>query len=227
MTTATFDPNNAQTWKWISGLLAAVLAVFLLGLSLESYFLFRAAHRDDAIPAPPGVIPAIPHPSMPHVLPWSVTDGDPSTGGDAGNPWDQLNHLHQQMDQLFNDTLSQFPTDDAALLATVSSPNLDVREEKDHYTVRADMPGADKASIKVEVEGRFLTISGQRTSLDETKDNDKVVRSERSMAQFVRSIELPGPVKTSAVAAKYENGVLTLTLPKTDEAASPTQVTVH
>ncbi len=227
MTTATLDTNNAQTWKWISGLLAAVLAILLLGLSLESYFLFRAAHHDDAVPAPPSVIPALPHPSMPMVMPGSLNDGDPSPGRDTGNPWEQLNHLHEQMDQLFNDTLSQFPLDDAALLATVSSPNLDVREEKDHYTVRADMPGADKASIKVNVEGRFLTISGQRTSVNETKDNDKAVRSERSMAQFVRSIELPGPVKTSAVEAKYDNGVLTLTLPKADEAASPTPVTVH
>jgi len=229
MTTATFDTNNAQTWKWISGLLAAVLAIFLLGLTLESYFLFRAAHRDDAVPAPPSVVPAIPHPSVPNVnvTPWSINDWDPMTGPVAGNPWDQLNHLHQQMDQLFNDTVSQFPADDTALLATVSSPNLDVREEKDHYTVRADMPGTDKASIKVNVEGRLLTISGQRTSVNETKDNDKVIRSERSMAQFVRSIELPGPVKTDGVDAKYDNGVLNVILPKADAAASATQVTVH
>jgi HSP20 family protein len=229
MTTATFDTNNAQTWKWISGLLAAVLAIFLLGLTFESVYLLRSAHRDDAVPAPPSVLPAIPHPSVPNVnvTPSSINDWDPATGPVAGNPWDQLNHLHQQMDQLFNDTFSQFPPDDTALLATVSSPNLDVREEKDHYTVRADMPGADKASIKVNVQGQFVTISGQRTSVNETKDNDKVIRSERSMAQFVRSIELPGPVKTDAVDAKYDNGVLTVTLPKAGAAASGTQVTVH
>ena len=89
------------------------------------------------------------------------------------------------------------------------------------------MPGTDKTSIKVNVEGRLLTISGQRTSVNETKDNDKVIRSERSMAQFVRSIELPGPVKTDAVDAKYDNGVLNITLPKADAVASNTQVTVH
>jgi len=229
MTTATFDTNNAQTWKLISGLLAAVLAIFLLGLAIESYFLFHTSHRDDAGVAPPSVIPTIPHPSVPNVnlTPWPINDGDPMTDPVAGNPWDQLNHLHQQMDQLFNDTFSQFPEDGSALLATVSSPNLDVREEKDHYTVRADMPGADKDSIKVNVEGRLLTISGQRTSVNETKDNDKVIRSERSMAQFVRSIELPGPVQTDAVDARYDNGVPTVTLPKSDLVASGTQVTVH
>ena len=76
-------------------------------------------------------------------------------------------------------------------------------------------------------EGRLLTISGDRTTVEETKDNDKVVRSERSMAQFVRTVELPGPVKADAVDAKYDNGVLTLNLPKADQAASGTQVPIH
>jgi len=102
-----------------------------------------------------------------------------------------------------------------------------IREEKDHYTVRADMPGASKDSIKVNVEGRLLTIAGDRTTVNETKDNDKVVRSERSMALFVRSVELPGPVKAESVDAKYDNGVLTLTLPKADQDTTGTAVPVH
>jgi HSP20 family protein len=117
--------------------------------------------------------------------------------------------------------------DNSPLLAAVSSPNLDVREEKDHYTVRVDMPGASKDSIKVNVEGRLLTISGDRTTVDETKDNDKVVRTERSMAEFVRTLELPGPVKADSVEAKYDNGVLTLNLPKDTQTASGTTVPVH
>jgi HSP20 family protein len=154
---------------------------------------------------------------------WNIPVG-PQT---AGNPWQQLNRLHQQMDQLFNDTFSQFPMDNSALMAAITSPNLDIRQEKDHYTVRVDMPGANKDSIKVNVEGRLLTISGERTSLNETNDNDKVVRSERSMAQFVRSVELPGPVKSDAVDAKYDNGVLTVNLPKADPGAADTSVPVH
>jgi HSP20 family protein len=145
----------------------------------------------------------------------------------TGHPWGQLNRLQQQMDQLFKDTLSEVPSDNASFLTAATSPKLDVREEKDHYTVRADMPGADKATIKVNVEGRLLTISGERTAVNETKDNDKVIRSERSMSEFVRGIELPGPVKPGEVSAKYDNGVLTLNLPKADESASGTQVPVH
>ena len=131
------------------------------------------------------------------------------------------------MDQLFNDTFSQFPADSAPLLSAVSSPNLDIREEKDHYTVRVDMPGTDKGSIKVNVEGRLLTISGDRTTVNETKDDDKVVRTERSMAEFVRTVELPGPVKAASVEAKYDNGVLTLNLPKAEAASAGTTVPIH
>ena len=128
---------------------------------------------------------------------------------------------------MLNNTLSQFPADLPGLVGGISSPNFDLREEKDHYTVRADMPGADKATIKVSVEGRMLTISGQRTALSETRDGDAALRSERNLAQFVRTVQLPGPIKAAAVDAKYDNGVLTLTLPKADQASASVQVSVH
>jgi len=230
MTTATFDTNHAQTWKVLAACLAVFVAILIAAMGVESYLLYRASHPSDALSAPPALAPALPHPGTPTAKssPLPADDWElPPSPLAAGNPWDQLNHLHQQMDQLFNDTFSQFPMDSSPLLAAVSSPNLDVREEKDHYTVRVDMPGASKESIKVNVEGRLLTISGDRTTVDETKDNDKVVRTERSMAEFVRTVELPGPVKADSVDAKYDNGVLTLTLPKTDQAASGTQVQVH
>lgn len=219
-------PGN---WKWISAALGILLAILIAGMAVESYYLYRAFHHE-SLGAPPALAPTLPHPGSPQTstAPNRVNDDwnlpDPFA---SGSPWDQFNRLHQQMDQLFNDTVSQFPLNDAALVNAVSSPNLDVREEKDHYTVRADMPGADRGSVKVNVEGRLLTITGQRTAVNETKDNDKVVRSERSMAQFVRSVELPGPVKADAVDAKYDNGVLSITLPKAEQATSGTEVQVH
>jgi HSP20 family protein len=209
--------------------LALFVAILIAVMGVESYFLYRASHPDGTISALPGLTPALPHPGAPTVKSgplsaddWSIPENLPATG----TPWDQLNHLHQQMDQLFNDTFSQVPVD-SLLLSAVSSPNLDIREEKDHYTVRVDMPGTNKESIKVNVEGRLLTISGDRTMINETKDNDKVVRTERSMAQFLRTVELPGPVQAESVDAKYDNGVLTLNLPKAAPATAGTRVTVH
>jgi HSP20 family protein len=230
MITTTFDSIHAQTWKVLSACLAAVVAILITAVGIESYLLYRAPHLSDPLPAPPALVPALPRPGEPTVkaTPWPTDDWAlPNTPLSEGSPWNQLNHLHQQMDQLFNDTFSQFPVNPSPLLAAVSSPNLDVREEKDHYTVRIDMPGASKESIKVSVEGRLLTISGDRTTLNETKESDKVVRSERSMAEFVRTVELPGPVKADSVDAKYDNGVLTVTLPKAEQGSTGTIVPVH
>jgi HSP20 family protein len=130
------------------------------------------------------------------------------------------------MDQLFNNSLNLFPLDGTDLI-TMSSPNFDLREEADHYTIRADMPGTDKSSINVKVEGRLVTISGQRAAISETKSKDAMIRSERNMAEFVRTIELPGPVKASDVDARYDNGVLTVVLPKAGETNASTQVPIH
>jgi HSP20 family protein len=220
--------QNPMGWKITALVLALAVAVLAGAVGIESYFLYRAHHkvliaRQEIAPAKPQPPTDAAHPAIDPLDDWPMAVGP----GIAGNPWDQLNALHQRMDQMFNNALSQFPADDPAMISAMSSPNLDVREEKDHYTIRADMPGADKASIKVNVEGRLLTISGERTAVDETKSDDKVVRSERSMAQFIRTIQLPGPVKADAVDAKYDNGVLTLNLPKADQATSSTQVPIH
>ena len=73
-------------------------------------------------------------------------------------------------------------------------PGMDLRDDKDHYVVRLDMPGADKASIKVNVEGRMLSISSQRVAFDQTQSiGDKVILSERSKAQFERNHHPAGP----------------------------------
>jgi HSP20 family protein len=224
-TTIAANNNTAWTWKLTTILLTVVLAILGATAGLEFYYLCRDHSHTSEVQsvAVSGKGSTSPLPGDDQIKDAVLA---PLAPNDVGNPWDQINALHQRMDQMFNDTLRQFPTDDTAVLSAMSKPNLDVREEKDHYTVRADMPGADKSSIKVNVEGRLLTISAERTSVNETKNDDKVVRSERSMAQFVRAIELPGPVKTESVDAKYNDGVLTLTLPKSDQVASSSQIPV-
>lgn len=220
--------NDSQAWKVSSLAVGAVVALLAATVGIESYVLYRARPQEAN---------AVDHESVPIATPAQKPRANsaaddwlaPNPGVKAGsvtNPWDQLNLIRQRMDQLFNNSLSAFPFDAPDLL-TMSSPSFDLREEKDHYTIRADMPGTDKSSIKVNVEGRLVTISGQRTELSESKSKDAVIRSERNMAEFFRSIELPGPVKASDVDAKYENGVLTLTLPKAAEANASTQVHIH
>jgi HSP20 family protein len=141
----------------------------------------------------------------------------------ASDPWDQLDQFHNSMDQLFS---QEFDLSGANGAREFTVPSMDVTNQKDRYEVRMDMPGADKSKLKVNVDGQQLTVSGERQMTDESANGGKVIRSERATAEFERSMTLPGPVRATAVQAKYENGVLTIDLPKSEAGASSTSVSV-
>jgi len=93
---------------------------------------------------------------------------------------------------------------------------VDVKDCKDNYVISAELPGVNKQDIKVEVEDNKVTISAQTQKISEEKSDEKVVRSERYYGWMSRSIRLEQAVKTDGSSAKYDNGVLTLTLPKVE-----------
>ncbi len=94
----------------------------------------------------------------------------------------------------------------------------DVTDEGDHYLLEADLPGFDKKNIKLDVNGDVLTVRAERHAKTEQKDNkDKVVRIERSYGSYCRSFDISG-TDVDAVKARYENGVLSVKLPKKEEA---------
>jgi HSP20 family protein len=96
---------------------------------------------------------------------------------------------------------------------------VDVKEGDDAYTVLAEIAGVGKDDIQVGVEGGVITISAEVKQHDQTKD-DKILRSERYYGAVSRSFQLPSEVDAASCKAKYENGVLTLTLPKRAAAAT-------
>lgn len=89
----------------------------------------------------------------------------------------------------------------------------DVTDEGDHYLLEADLPGFDKKDIHLDINGDTLSVSAERHSKYEEKDKDKVVRIERSYGSYSRSFDISG-VDADGIKAKYDNGVLKLTLPK-------------
>ena len=94
----------------------------------------------------------------------------------------------------------------------------DIKDEGDHYELIADLPGFDKKDIKLDISDDTLTVSAQRHSEHEEKDKkNKYVRCERSYGSYSRSFDLSG-VKADEIKAKYENGVLKLTMPKKENA---------
>jgi HSP20 family protein len=104
------------------------------------------------------------------------------------------------------------------------TPALDVYEDKDQFVVKAELPGMKKEDIDVSLHKGSLTISGERKSESEGTEGG-VYRSERYFGRFQRTLDLPASVEMDKVAAEYRDGILSLTLPKAEEA-KPKQISV-
>lgn len=98
----------------------------------------------------------------------------------------------------------------------VSYFRTDITDEGDKLILKADLPGFDKKDIKVEVKDDCMTISAQRNEENEDK-KDKYVYRERRYGSFARSFDVSN-IKSDEITAEYKNGILTLNLPKREEA---------
>lgn len=114
----------------------------------------------------------------------------------------------------------------AAQSSLVARARLDVTERNGQYEVRAELPGAKKEDIAIEIDGATVSISAKVDTQVERKSGDRLLYSERSHESYARSFELPQAVDSGAADAKFEDGVLTLTLPKKD-APKSTRVSVR
>ena len=94
----------------------------------------------------------------------------------------------------------------------------DVRENKDSYDVFVDLPGFKKEDVKLDLDNGYLTISAQRNEELDEKDNEgRYIRQERATGSCARSFYVGENLKPTDVAAKFENGILELKLPKADK----------
>jgi HSP20 family protein len=124
-------------------------------------------------------------------------------------------HLPSTMtDSLLEDfltDLSSFPVDSQLF------PALDVAEDDNGLVVVAELPGVQKEDLKITVENGILTISGVRRPYEIPQDA-RIILNEMRVQEFSRSIELPYEVMVDNISAELENGVLRMTLPKTEAA---------
>ena len=96
--------------------------------------------------------------------------------------------------------------------------SMDIKDNGDSYQLKADLPGVEKEDLHIDLNGDAMTISAQRHSQYEEKDQQgNYVRCERSFGSFSRTFDVSG-VDTEHVTAAYQNGVLTLEMPKKAEA---------
>lgn len=99
----------------------------------------------------------------------------------------------------------------------VPSPSqikVDVKETDGGYTVQAEVPGVPKEDIQVSIDGNVVSLRAEVRQHDQKKDGEKLLRSERYYGAVARSFQLPVEVDAAQARARYDNGVLVLTLPK-------------
>lgn len=133
-------------------------------------------------------------------------------------PVGELTKLRGQMDRMFEDWPRFFGRRiDEEGLRGAWMPAVDIRETKDAFDVIAELPGIDAKDVDVSVQENTLTIRGERRR-EEVKENETVHRIEREYGVFERSFTLPRSADAEKIQAKYRDGVLSLTVPKREEA---------
>ena len=112
--------------------------------------------------------------------------------------------------------------------AEIRPVKTDIKKTEEGFLLEAELPGFDKKDISVGIEGDVLTIKAQRRNETEEKDKkESYVRIERSYGSYERSFDVSG-IDTENIVAKYENGVLTLNMPKKEPALPPVrQLTIE
>lgn len=141
------------------------------------------------------------------------------------NPFQEIDNLRQEMEQIFDLSLSGFLNGGSSLTEGRWVPSLDVIDEGNHLLVKVDLPGLTKNDITVSVEDNYLTIRGEKKQDKEVKQDD-FLRTERYYGRFSRSVQLPSHVDVSKVKANFKDGVLELNLPKKEEC-KPKQIDIN
>jgi HSP20 family protein len=138
------------------------------------------------------------------------------------SPFDQLMNLRKELNRLVDTPFPDWDRPTEFFNGWV--PPLDLFEDKDSLVARVELPGMKKEDIDISLHEGVLTISGERK---ETTDSEagEVHRSERLHGRFSRSLALPKPVVAEKAKASYKNGILTVTLAKTEES-KPKQIEV-
>lgn len=134
------------------------------------------------------------------------------------NPYEEIQRMQRDMDRMFNNAFNRFnasPDFQHLFSESITTPEMDVQEDNDKYTVIVNLPGSSKEDVSVNLNGQTLTIKGKQKIERLDKDSQgNIIFQERRSGSFQRSITLPDPVKQAGMKTKIDNGVLTVTIPK-------------
>ena len=127
--------------------------------------------------------------------------------------------LKNEFERMFDRVLGPlgFEAPEYRVLESAWTPSVDLTETDKEFVVRMEVPGAHKENMDIGLEGNVLTISGRREFRKE-EDTEEYIWREREEGKFVRSLRLPKAVQEEKILAAYENGILTVRLPKVEPA---------
>lgn len=137
-------------------------------------------------------------------------------------PFHGATSLQDQVNRLFSDVFER-KAEESSL--TAWAPSVDIYETEHELVVKADLPEVDPKDLDIRVENNILTIRGER-KFEKKVSEENYLRVERAYGSFARSFTLANTVNSEAIKADYQNGVLTLSIPKKEEA-KPKQIKVN
>ena len=138
--------------------------------------------------------------------------------------FEPLMNFDREINTMFDKFVRGGTVDDGSFAISHWMPAVDVAEREEEYQVKVELPGVNKDDVKITMQENVLTIRGEKKQENETK-NSEYHRVERSYGSFQRSFTLPTSVKHDKIEASYTDGILTVTLPKAEEA-KPKQIDV-
>ena len=139
---------------------------------------------------------------------------------ESSNLWS----MQREINRLFDHFFEGGTQDDRTLGLSMWTPAVDIAEHDSEYLVNIELPGVNKDDVKITLESNILTIRGEKKQEKDEK-NDNYRRVERSYGSFQRSFTLPVMVKSDKIDASYKDGILSIVLPKAEEA-KPKQIEV-
>lgn len=136
-------------------------------------------------------------------------------------PGRELSTIREEMNRLFDDFFTALPERRRELLEGEWLPSIDVAETDDSVVVKAELPGVNQSDVDITIVNDVLTLKGEKKEEKEIK-KENYHRVERSYGSFQRTVSLPTGVQADKAKAVYKDGILTVTVPKSEEAKPKT-----
>jgi HSP20 family protein len=141
------------------------------------------------------------------------------------NPWKEMVSLREHMNRAFEDALFRPERHEDGIGLGAWSPAVDMFEKDDKVLIKAELPGLDKKDVSLDLQNGVLTLKGERKHDNEVKE-ESFYRREMCYGKFVRSFSLPVDIDADQIKAEFQNGLLTVEIPKPEEH-KPKQIKVN